>query len=106
MSAQRTRLAGLIALGFESISLSDGTAIGLNSTNAFATTIEFSVETNNARFRDDGTDPALTTGILYQKDNVYRRDGIANASNIAFQRSTGTSLIQLIGYRYPGDPAS
>lgn len=101
MSFTRTAPAGLIALGFEEITLSNSTASGLNSTNDSASSIIFSVETNDVRYRDDGTAPALTTGVLFQKDDTYFFDGVIGSS-VSFQRQTGTCVVSLIGYKRPG----
>jgi hypothetical protein len=103
MAYKRTAPAGLIPVGFQTISLSNSTAVGLNSTLGVSTFLRISVETQAARFRDDGTDPALTTGVLlgtgfYEFPN--------NTADLKFQRSTGTSKISIAGYRRPGDPAS
>ena len=105
MSYKRTAPAGLIALGFETITLANSTASGLNSTNDSATAIRFSVETNDARFRDDGSDAALTTGVLIQADTTNFWEGI-NGANVSFQRSTGTCEIHLMAYTRPGEPTS
>jgi len=105
MSYKRTAPAGLIALGFETITLANSTASGLNSTNDVASSIIFSVETNNLRYRDDGTDAALTTGVLFQKDDTYHIDGVIGSS-VSFQRSTGECKVSLMAYTRPGDPTS
>ncbi len=104
MSYKRVAPAGLISVGFQTISLTNSTAVGLNSTVKKASTIHFSVETANARYRADGTDPTLTTGVLLVKDHDYTIEGAPSAS-IMFQRSTGTSKISVQGYRRPGEPS-
>ena len=103
MSYTRTAPAGLIAAGFQTLTLSNSTALGINSTvqatgaNAFM----FSVETNNARVRFDSTAPALTTGILIVKDNDYLFEGI-DVTQLKFQRVTGTCKVSIQAFTRPG----
>ena len=97
----RTMPAGLIALGTQKIALTNSTAAGLNSTCAPASSIMFSVETNDVRYRDDGVAPALTTGVLFQKDDSYFLDGVIGA-NINFQRQTGSCTVNVMAYKRPG----
>lgn len=104
MSYKRTGPAELIPVGFQVMSLSNSTAVALNSTVTPCTAIRFSVETQAARHRSDGTDPALTTGVLLATGN-YFWDGI-DTTNFKFQRSTGTCKISIMSYRRPGDPTS
>lgn len=106
MSYKRTVLAGLIPVGFQTISLSDSTAIGLNSTTRPSHVFDVSIETNNARYRADGTDPTLTTGVILFSGTTYRFEGFNNTSLLTFQRSTGVSLLHVMSYRHPGDPTS
>lgn len=106
MSYKRTGLAGLIPVGFQTISLSDSTAIGLNSTTRPSQVLDISVETNNVRYRADGTDPTLTTGVILFSGSFYRLQGYNNTSLLKFQRSTGVSLIHVMSYRHPGDPTT
>lgn len=106
MSYQRIGPAGLIAKGFQTLSLSNSTAVGLDSTNQPAYMFDVSVETNDVRYRTDGTDPTLSTGVLLPKDNVYRFWGYSNDTNFKFQRSTGTTLLHIQSYTLPGDPTS
>ena len=95
-------LPGLISTGFQTITLADSTAVGINSTirDAGAQVLYFTVETQNARFREDGTDPALTTGVLLPKDTLYRWDGFSGTSQLMFQRATGTCKIGVQSYKY------
>ena len=102
----RTMLAGLIPVGFETITLSDSTAIGLNSTNRGASVFDLSIETEHGRFRVDGTDPTLTTGVVLQKDNFYRFEGFNGTVNLKFQRTTGTCKISVQTYKVIGDRAN
>lgn len=97
---QRTFLSGLVPVGYQTISLSNSTAIGVNSTCRDGRYLRFSVETNDARYRDDGTDPALTTGVLLTKANLYVFDGYNGSSALKFQRSTGICTIHLASYKF------
>jgi len=103
MSYERVGIAGLIPVGFQSSSLANSTAVGLDSTNTPSTMFDVSVETNDARYRADGTDPTLSTGVVLPKDNVYRFWGYGNKTALKFQRTTGTCLIQIQSYSHPGD---
>jgi hypothetical protein len=104
MSYTRTGLAGLIPVGFQSFSLSNSTAVAINSTLRGATVLSFSVETQNARMRADGTAPALTTGVLYLTTTTpHWIFGYNGTAAMKFQRSTGTCKIQMMGYKHPGD---
>jgi hypothetical protein len=103
MSARRTALAGLIPVAFQSISLANSTAIGLNSTvRATADVLDISVETADVRYRADGTDPTLTTGVLIQSDTWQRWQGFNKTSALKFQRSTGTALVSVMAWRHAG----
>ena len=98
---QRVKLSGLIAVGFQTMSLANSTAIGVNSTCRTGNTLHISVETNAARYRADGSDPTLTTGVLLPKDLApFVIEGYNYAdNNVVFQRSTGTSKVSLMSYR-------
>lgn len=101
MSKQTVILAGFQPLAFQVITLSNSTAAGLNSTNLAAHRIIFTVATNPAHFRQDGTLPALTTGVALQTATVYDWQGMdpANNSALKFQRTTGTATISLQAYK-------
>ena len=103
---QRIMMAGLVSAGFQVMSLSNSTAVGLNSTTLLSSVLDVSVETNNARYRADGTDPALTTGVLVVTGAVYRFEGIGGNSDLMFQRSTGTCKISIQAYKHIGDKAN
>lgn len=100
MSYNRVAPAGLIAVGFQKASLSNSTAVPLNSTLSPATVIVFSVEGADVRVRWDGSDPTRTTGVLYQADTVHTIEG---ASGAVFQRSTGTVTVSIAGFKRPGE---
>ena len=103
MSVTRTRLAGLIPVAFQTISLSNSTAQALNSTiRAAASVLDISVETNKARYRADGTAPTLTTGVVLQVDTTYRWEGFNGTASLKFQRSTGTTKLSVMAYRHAG----
>lgn len=98
--AVKTVLAGLAPVGFQKMSLSNSTAVALNSTiRASANVLLISVETNHARMRDDGTNPTLTTGVLVPTGTLHRLEGYNRTSNLKFQRSTGTSTVSILGYK-------
>ena len=103
----RTMLAGLIPTGFQEINLINGTAIGLNSTirTLGGSVLRISVETQDARFREDGTDPALSTGVLLPSGVTYLWEGYNGTSALMFQRTTGISTIQVQSYKHVGDKA-
>ena len=103
MAPRRTRLAGLIPVGFQTLSLANGTALGLNSTLRGSRILDISVETNAARYRADGTNPALTTGVVLQKDVTYRWEGYNGTALLKFQRTTGVSKVSVHGWKHPGD---
>lgn len=95
---------GLVNAGFQIISLSNSTAVGINSTvrDAGAQVLYISAETQNARFRSDGTDPTLTTGVLLEKDKLHRIEGFDGTSILKFQRSTGVCTLHIQGMKYVG----
>jgi len=102
--ATRTVPAGLIPVAFQELTLSNSTAVALNSTiRDIASVLDISVETNKCRYRADGTDPALTTGVVLQVDTTYRWHGFNGTSKLKFQRSTGTSTVSVMAYNYAGD---
>src|SRR3990172_2022138 len=103
MAPRSTRLAGLIPVGFQTLSLANSTALGLNSTMRGARVLDISVETNAARFRADGTNPALTTGVVLQGDTTYRWQGLNGTSLLRFQRSTGVSKLSIQGWKHASD---
>ncbi len=101
MAIQRVGLAGLIPVGFQTMSLANSTAVAVNSTCRNASVLFISVETNHARYRADGTAPALTTGVLLPTGLLHRIE-YNGTSVMKFQRSTGTSKVSLMAYKYAG----
>lgn len=103
MSYNRTILAGLVPIGFQSMTLSNSTAVAINSTCRGANVLDISVETNDVRYRADGTAPTLSTGVLLQSDITYRFEGYNGTSKLLFQRSTGSAVVQIMAYKHiPG----
>ena len=92
--------APLTGLGFQTITLSNSTASGLNSTCSPGHWFHVSVETNSVRYRDDGTSPALTTGVLLATGDHWLPD--VYGANLKFQRSTGTCKLSVMAYKYRG----
>lgn len=97
-------MAGLVPVGFQKMTLSNSTALALNSTiQASASVLDVTVETNNARYRLDGTDPTTNTGVLlYADQGPYRFEGYNGTSVFKFQRSTGTATINIMAYKQIG----
>ncbi len=103
MAKSRVALSGLTYIGSQRIYLADGTAIALNSTiQSNAQILDLSAETNNARYRIDDL-PTLTTGVLIKGDTGFQRFyGYNGTSTFRFQRQTGVSIVQVIGYSQSG----
>ncbi len=104
MASPRVFPGLLVPVAFQTISLSNSTAVAINSTvrGALASVLHISVETNNARYRADGTNPALTTGVLLETGS-YWFYGYNRTSQLKFQRATGTSKISIMAYKNKGD---
>ena len=101
MARKRVGVGALIPVGFQAITLANGTAIGLNSTTRTgAHVIDVSVETQPARYRADGTDPTLSTGVIVQKDTLIRFEGFNGTSVLKFQRTTGTVVVSVQSYKF------
>lgn len=104
MSYNRTAPAGLVPTNFETITLSNSTAVGFNSTTrTYAKHIVFSVETNNVRMRADGTDPTASTGVLYQSTAVYTFASFNGTTNHKFLQTAGSATVSVMGYTFPGE---
>lgn len=102
MGTRRTAPAGLIPVGFQTMSLSNSTAVAANSTTRGARTLHISVETQAARYRMDGTAPTRNTGVLLGTGDHWI-EGYNGTSLLRFQRSTGTSKVSIMGYKHLGD---
>jgi hypothetical protein len=101
---KRTVPGNLVPVAFQSMSLSNSTAVAVSSAiRASSHCLHISVETNDVRYRSDATLPTLTTGILLEKDASYWFNGYNGTANMRFQRSTGTSKVSIMGYSYVGD---
>ena len=98
MPANRTAKSALIPVGFQVMTLSNSTAVAVNSTCQASNVIEVSVETNSARYRLDAA-PTLTTGVLLTAGR-YVFDSFNGTSTFKFQRSTGTSKVSIMAYRH------
>ena len=102
-------LAGLVPIAFQKITLANSTAVGLNSTVKAlgGSVLRLSVETQDARFREDGTDATLTTGVALFSGVTYLWEGLnATANALSFQRATGTSTINIMSYKHTGDKSN
>jgi len=103
MAYLRRAKAPLDPLALQTISLANSTAIAVNSTTQTAHVLHLSVETNNVRYRADGTDPALTTGLLLVKDTDYWFNNYNGTSQLSFQRSTGSAVVHVQPYQYTNE---
>lgn len=95
----------LLPAGFQSSTLSNSTAVGVNSTlrGNKPTVLHVSVETNSVRYRTDGTDPTKNTGVLLAAGSDYWFSGYNNTSLMKFQRSTGTAKLSIMAYKPLGN---
>lgn len=102
--SSRIIYANLIPVGFQRISLSNSTAVALNSTmRADASVLHFSVETQSIRYRTDGSNPTLTTGVLLTAAaGPYWFRGWNGTAVFKFQRATGNAVVNVMGYREAG----
>jgi hypothetical protein len=91
---------GLIPLALQTISLTNSTAVSVNSTTKTAQVLDISVETQPVRYRIDGTAPTLTTGVLIQKDTYIRIERYNGTGALSFQRSTGAATVHIQPYKY------
>jgi len=103
MSVLRRGVSAMQPLALQVITLSNSTAVGPNSTSQTAHALHLSVETNNIRYRSDGTSPALTTGVLLQANYDYWFWGYNGTSLLKFQRSTGTAKVTIQPYKYDAE---
>lgn len=95
--AKRNIDAGMQSAGFQTITLSNSTASGLNTTCKLGTWFHLSVETNSVRYRDDGSSPALTTGILLETGLHWLPN--IDGANLKFQRQTGTCKVSVQAFK-------
>lgn len=99
MSFQMFLSAKQEAFDFETLSATTGSAVGVTAATAFpgnaqATYGLFSVETNNIRWRVDGTDPDASTGHLIESGQYFEIHGAENLRNLKMIGSGGTATIQ------------
>lgn len=106
MASPRVLPGLFVPVAFQTASLANSTAVAVNSTVRAAkpSRLVVSVETQSVRFRDDGTNPTLTTGVLLTAANSpYVFEGYNRTSALKFQRSTGTAKISIAAYKNFGD---
>lgn len=96
--ANRNIPAVLSPVGFQTLSLANSTALPLNTTCRAGSVFCFSVETNSARYRSDAVVPALTTGVLLAIGLTWLFN--VPGTGLRFQRSTGTSKVSVMAYKY------
>lgn len=102
MAKQRVGFAGLVPVAFQSISLSNSTAVAVNSTvrTALPEMLHISVETQDVRYRADGTDPTLNTGVVLKAALTPVWFPYDKTSQLSFQRSTGSATVSIMAYKY------
>ncbi len=100
--AKRNIPAGLVSAGFQVISLANSTASGLNTTCIQGKAFLISVETKAARIRLDGSNPALTTGVLLNTTNSPYFLNVPGSA-VKLQRSTGTSKVSVQAFKHKGE---
>jgi len=106
MAKPRVLMGLFVPVATQVINSTNSTSVAVNSTirTGLASRLVISVETNNARYRDDGTNPTVNTGILFTVANSpYVINGYNRTSNFKFIRQTGASKITIIGYKNQGD---
>lgn len=106
MSRAKTMQAGRVGTGFDRLVQNDSTAVSLTSTMRLAkgSILQLTVETNNVRYRDDGTDPTTNTGVLLPTGVVHEIVGYDGGTNLKFFRASGgTAIIQIMRYKYAGE---
>lgn len=97
--------ANLVPVAHQRIRLANSTAVGLNTTVRGCSYLRLSVETQAGRYRDDGTDPTLTTGILLAANSLTTIEGFNGTSQFKLQRSTGVCVVNVAGYKLQGTKA-
>lgn len=90
----------LTPVAFQTASLSNSTAVAVNSTirTGLATVLHVSVETNSVRYRCDSTAPTVNTGVLLATGDHWLL-GYNRTSKFKFQRSTGTCKLSIMAFR-------
>jgi hypothetical protein len=101
MARKRVAPGALIPVAYQTITLANSTAVGLNTTvRATGQVLDISVETQSVRFRADGTDPTLSTGVLIPTGLAPYRLDFNKTSALTFQRTTGTATVSVMAWRY------
>lgn len=100
--AKRNIPAGLVAVGFQTVSQSNTTAQLLNTTTRVAHVFNISVETQAVRYRADATAPALSTGVLLAVGNHWL-ENVPGAGLRFFRAAGGTSKISVMAFKYTGE---
>jgi hypothetical protein len=102
MARKRIAEGSRFPVAFQVMTLANSTAIAVDSTvrAAGAHLLLISVETQPARMRADGTDPTLTTGVIFEKDVLHEFTGYDQTSQMKFQRTTGTATVSIMAYKY------
>ena len=103
MSFSRNAPAGLVAKGFQKITL-NSTASSLNTTCIGGTTVLLSVETQSVRITLDGaTTPAASTGVLLLSANSpYWLEGIDGAK-LKIARATAGAIVNIMSFKRVGE---
>jgi hypothetical protein len=100
--AKRNITAGLTALGYEKIT-TNSTVKTLNTTNIVGSSFLLSVETQSARVRLDGGNPAATTGVLLLATNSpYWFRGI-KGSQIKITGAASGSVLHVMAFKNTGE---
>lgn len=101
MPIDRVAMAGLIPVGFQTMSLANSTAVAVNTTCRGGSVLIISVETAAARYRADGTAPTKNTGVVLPIGVLHRIE-FNGTSQMKFQRSTGNVKVSIMAYKYAG----
>ena len=103
MAGERVMMSALIPVGFQVITQTNSTSVAVNTTCRKGSVLDISIETQAARYRADGTNPTINTGVVLQKDATFRLEGFNGTSVLKFIRTTGSTKISIMAYKYPGD---
>ncbi len=100
--AKRNIPHGLTAVGFQTITQTNSTAQGLNTTAIQGKVFHVSVETQGARYRADATNPTANTGVLLATGAHWLLD-VPPATLKFIKSAGGTSKISVMAYKYKGE---
>lgn len=88
----------LVPLGFQQLSVSN-TAVALTvPTGGNVTVAIIYVETAAIRWRDDGTSPTASVGMIALPDSILHLENLGNLAAIKFIRRDGTNATLNISY--------